>query len=822
MEYDSIISIDNGRVYLQSVDFYNIVTSSTGCAIKTINSSSSNPLSIFTYNSGTVQLINNGFEIRDDKKLGSFLCLSEVITVEINNIDFTYNIFNGGDSDFIYLENIYLLKLQSSNFNYNYSGKDLIYIDQTSLKMSIDLVGTYQTSTNIDIQYVVFSQNTANSMIYIEYNKECQNIELANNVFELNFGDESLITISYDADLDDLCINGGTQNIQSTGISLYFPPRFINFIATTFENCFAVKLFSIQKGSTVTASGLTITSNGEYFDFNSITILGFKNYEAAYLTESTKETNIQCTSLFSLNSVSKVVFIGNTMNDNSCSLIMLSDVKVSLVLSDSIFHNNEISGVSGLIKLQSQVSTEISNLDFQNNVLSNGVGAIILTQSGSEIYTISNCYFYNCTQAIDGNSLKSLILNNIQVENSLISQYSALSFTGASGTAFLSISDSTFTIASSSVLEISSDFNSEIDLQLTNCIFSWLTSASGIIIFDTSMQLSSGSLISNCEFSDSSGISLNVKSSSGTLQVSNTIFENFSSGSGIVAKVTGDSTVSFTDCMIRNNTGTSLIYLFTDGNIVSADSENCAFTDNVAAVVMVAGAIFSDSGSSFTSNSALSMSIFYVTNQGKLTLSGSSLVKNTVAVNGVIYITVYSSLEISDSTFTSNSAMNKGGVLFIDQDSDFTITRSIFSSNSASQGSVLFTQHCSIFSTFSNCLFENNIAYLSGCITALESSISIEFSIFTGNTAPSKPNIEAIYMSYMLISNSDFSNHEGLGAHISAESSRVTVSNSAFSDSYSEVSGSVIYTSDSVFECDYCTITNTESPYSNAIYCEKS
>ena len=199
-------------------------------------------------------------------------------------------------------------------------------------------------------------------------------------------------------------------------------------------------------------------------------------------------------------------------------------------------------------------------------------------------------------------------------------------------------------------------------------------------------------------------------------------------------------------------------------------------------------------------------------------------VQNNLAIgNGIIFISIISYMSIISSTFSLNSVTVRGGVIFSDQDSIFQIFQSAFLNNSAVQGSAIYSQHCSKVSQITASTFAENTAVSSGCITSLESFISIDSSTICNNTAPERPAIEIIYYSQIIISNSIMKLHSGIASHIYVEESSVaTVTNSVFSDSVSNFGYSVFKIRDSIFSCSNCSITNADSLGYTSIGCDNS
>ena len=407
--------------------------------------------------------------------------------------------------------------------------------------------------------------------------------------------------------------------------------------------------------------------------------------------------------------------------------------------------------------------------------------------------------------------------------DSVSTQCSAVCFSGV-GRSTLSITGSNFTNSScTSVKVYSTATSSTINLLISTSYFSLITSLQGVIFMDPTATPSSTCAIKSCTFVGNPTTGVMVQSNSGFLNISNSIFANASSGAGIVAKVSGSTAVVIDSSLITNNSGSSILYVISETNSSSMTTHNCLFTNNNGTLVKVSYSVYVDSYSCFMNNTVLGNSIFYITDSATVTLTSVNVQSNQVNSNGLIFLTVSSILAITSSSFSSNSGSLKGGVLFSDQDSIFKITDTVFLNNSAIQGSAIYTQHCSYYSLIVGSTFKQNSAASSGCITTLESSISIDSSTICNNTAPANPAIEIIYYSELFVTNSQLCQHSGVGSHIYLEeNSMATVLSSTFSNSYSTAGYSVFKIRDSLFTCGNCTITGASTPGYTSIGCDNS
>ena len=826
MQYQSIILIEQGNVTLTNVNFKNIMTSSQGAVISnTREPGDTSLLESFTYNGGTVTLINNGYEFATGTVLGNFMSISNVIQVTIANVVFSYNIFNQQTSNFVTLASFYQLILANCTFEYNLVLYIMISLDQTNLAMTVDSDATYQKATNLYMYNNTFKQNTANYLVDMVVKSECQNINLTNNTFDTNYVHSYLVYIEYELNMDSSCITGGNEAVPGSTQSVYVGPRHINITNSNFTGNFAMNLVYVVGFANALMSDLIVNMNGYSFDPNLFTFAAIKANPDSYLSlYFTMPVVTSCVVLLSYTTITNFAFTSNSFHENSCPLLSLSSIKGSLTTTNSLFWDNTNSLNSAFISISSETAVCISGLGFWNNTFSNQeVGILSLSQQSVIAFTISDSYFYNCSEAINTQTISSLSLSNINVFDSKSSQFALLSFSGT-GASSLSISNvNVTTSACASIGLTSTGGSSSINLQVTQSYFSWINTPQGIVFTYPSAIMATSSVISDTSFVNNTAAAVMLQSGGGVLEISNSIFSDCSSVSGIVAKVSGSTDLLISSSTIENNSGTNLLYVVSETNSSIVTTSSCVFKNNSATLVKVSFGVYTDLSSTFQNNTSTSNSLIFITDSSTVTLKASSFLNNTVEGDGLIMLTVTSTMYVISSSFSFNSASVRGGVLFSDQNSVFVISNSRFISNTAAQGSAIYSQHCSSPGLIVGSTFQYNEAWSSGCITTLESLVSIDSTVMSNNLAPTNPCIEIIYYSGLVVNNSVISLHSGIAAHISVNGmSTATVTNSAFSDSKSLSRFSIFNIRDSTFTCKNCTFSNAVTYGYSAIGCDNS
>ena len=281
MQFYSIIYVQKGSVSLINVNFINIYTYYKGNAILAFGEGNS-----FSYQGGTVELINNGYEIMNRNNFPGFMLIEGFNSVLLTDITFQYNIIGISNSPLIKLYQNDIIHLENLIFTCNYIlASEVILIDQTNLIMPINISATYQIATNIYIYNNSFFNNTSISLITITMNQDCQNINIDNNIFNTNIGSRNLLQLTYTNFLPFICIYG--VNITTNLIrnqTIYIPPRSINITNSIFINNYQNTLININNLANLYLYNLSLNNNGNYLDSNTITTTKIAEYPNAYLS----------------------------------------------------------------------------------------------------------------------------------------------------------------------------------------------------------------------------------------------------------------------------------------------------------------------------------------------------------------------------------------------------------------------------------------------------------------------------------------------------------------------------------------------------------
>jgi predicted outer membrane repeat protein len=205
-------------------------------------------------------------------------------------------------------------------------------------------------------------------------------------------------------------------------------------------------------------------------------------------------------------------------------------------------------------------------------------------------------------------------------------------------------------------------------------------------------------------------------------------------------------------------------------NFVILNISNCAFVNNGANYGSVARAICSST----------------------VNLRNTTCSNNwAVDTGGVLNVNKGSKIVIEGSTLNNNLAKKGGGVIFADQEVSITINDSSLVNNSAEIGGTVQGEGSNI--TISHSTFHSNSAKI-GVLNLFKSSCMITCSYFVRNSATKNGGTTIIDRGTLSVYNSVFvDNTATLGGVIYAINATVSVSNSSYSGNRAIINGGGIY-----------------------------
>lgn len=817
MEYMSIIEIESGTVKLTNVNFYNIVPSSQGSVIMTDDKIDfpNEDASYFEYNGGKVQLLNNGFEMIQENKVGSFLDLYLIDEIKLNGLEFSYNLLNSKDSSLITLMDFYIATITDCQFFYNYSPGNLIYLNQENINLYQDSAENYVNEEGVYIASSKFYNNTANYLIYGYYKSSCQNILIENIEVNDNMGENILIYIKKEGSVDNTCYEGDA----SKGIN----KMHLIIQDSYFSGNAASKIIEISTIANLELSNLEFYGIGYFTDTNEVMFDIFTAYQDVYLTETDLVKETSCIRVIYLSSIKSLLISGITMDGNICSILELSSVSGEISITESIFSNIDLKNSQGPIKISSYSDLDITNLSFYNiSCPACGNGIIILSSPDYSITAnLENLIFESACYALTISSMKTIVLNNIKVFNCIAETYSGLSLTLMVNSKVF-IQNSVFSNNTGICVYIDSSGSSiSIELSIEDSIFEHMKDTSSVIEIANSVTLDSISKISNTKFINNLNELINL-ASIGKLTISDCYFGyNDNYGANLI-NVLGDIEFIVEDSIFEYNIAQAILLFEKFSFDTVSKTKNCIFRYNKSTGINVMQSYYEDEGSEFYSNSFLYCPAICLTGLAIGNITGTRITSNIAETKSIIYMT-YSSILYMYDLYIAYNIVGSKGILFVDDSSKFYLENSEFVENTASQGSCIFIQHSYSSSFAYNTKFTKNSAKETGCICLLESTLALDGCTFDANTGTSRPAIDVIYYSNITIENSYFSYHVGEGAHISIEGSSIaSIKSTVFTNGYSGSSESSIKIYGSDFTCEECTIKNSDFSQGNTVHCERS
>lgn len=269
-QYKALIYNQGGILNLYDVNFYNFMSKPKSGAIVSVPCSNSYCGEIH-YINGSIQLLNNGYEITDEIDLSSFMKLNMLRWLEIDGITAKYNIVHKQTSDsdnrsMFELSKVLNISVINSKFDHNYAYNGLFYIDQKEMSMPTEINSQrqliYHNLKNVIFESNSFKNNSAHTtaILNVEYNKDLQNVLMSQNLFLNNVGTSSgLIIFSNKGHLKNEYITGENRLIRLVGTSrtlVSFPSRTLTFSSNNFtQNSYDDDALNINNFANVVING---------------------------------------------------------------------------------------------------------------------------------------------------------------------------------------------------------------------------------------------------------------------------------------------------------------------------------------------------------------------------------------------------------------------------------------------------------------------------------------------------------------------------------------------------------------------------------------
>ncbi|CAG9326025.1 unnamed protein product [Blepharisma stoltei] len=868
MELNSIIQNNGGNLDFTNTNFDNIRNNpASGSAVilfKDCMQSSSNSYGCgdFTYKTGSVARINNGFEYSSSLTLKGFFRSTRSQAISFKSITFennaVYSATNSVDDSLIYLEIFKTLTIDSCTFSYNYVYSSLIYLKATNLELNYD-VNSKDEITDYLIDHVtitgstfIYNYGVTYGIFAAVYQIELQNINW-NNVEISNNGVEKgpIIYIS-NGIVQDRYIYGQTAAVSTSKgkVNAFQRQRTFYWKTLTFDNnnSGSSGLWDFTKLVNLYMDDIQITSNGA--TNNTVNTLVFKpwkdNTNIHLKTLSASPAFLDFTSLASMSTMTNFTMISSKITGSvaysstpyvlvsSSNINVFNDVTISgntgkstkyptslyinggnetHIMSCSIKSNENLAetGYGAIGADGSALNMTINETTFESNIGTTGGGLFF---AGVNLYMYDNTFNKNTASKNGGGvCIQQTATGRITItavsctfSNNLGSSYGGGLYFENVGAVYNSI---IFNVESCTFTENTGGYGSAIYMGSALKIYEYKTSSIVSTTFSKNNATSSGTLsalfadgtfyIENCEFSSNIG------------RVASGIYLETATESDITICKTLMKSIKFT-----SNSGAAVLYMTNSDVYSHIETDTCTFSSNTGIPVWMDYDYWIDSDSVIENNSGKASGGIKLLDASFAKCTNTVFSSNTATQDGgAVSLGSASTFYCLNCTFEENTAGGSGGAIFSEQKSYFNITNSfIYQNECTDKGAAIYMLGSSSpTSLLKNSTVHENSSANQASIALLDSSINIDTTTVYKNTATSITPGMLLTLSDATISNSKFYSQSGdQGSFIYATTqSEVDMYNSTFTDGVSTSSAGAIFSISSTVTMDNCTFTRSNA-----------
>ncbi|CAG9309797.1 unnamed protein product [Blepharisma stoltei] len=853
MQFQSLIFSRSGQVYLSNVDFDNIVSARTEAAAVVEFESCDDPTyqcGSFSYKSGTVSRLNNGYEFLDPVDFRGFFYAGKVNSVFIQDVIFTKNVVTLKTDSSLSTASLITLKifrtfeLDSCTFYMNVAENGLINIQAKGLVYRTELNSQKEVKDllidHINIHDSNFTQNWGSSagILSASYQGELQNIKIANSFFKLNgVQSGSLVYISNNNIKQEFKIDTVKpvtlpSGQRDTGT---YRARSLSISGLTFLNNFSGDsgMVSLTKLVNMVIKDMELSSNGGSEsvkeDINTLVLDNLIADPDIYMkARSSAATIVDCASLMAVSGSDNATIENATLANNYCgssspTFIIENSANVTIVSANCTENiGNGANAACFTISGPYNVSIFNSSFTLNHNFLASSPGALQVSRTLQNL-TLSNCYFAK-NKADYGGALQFLgqflFLNNCTFDynESPSESGGAIYYSPVLTTKYIGFHANSVNFTNNYadvhggsvyMLETLSG-KVQVDFLMTECYFYNNSAATGSAVYlDSTIALSQSSKIKDSFFKSNTASTSGALSAlflNGILTISSTNFykNHAKLGAALYVNINEDqqnlkSEVILSLCNFTYNLGESVIYLDDSSQYSYMETSQCRFEYNLGSAVELNYDYWKEAGSIFQYNFASAGGSAVRLKNEALAVSDASIYYNNTSsrAGGVIAISSSSLFECNSCNFTANYAGTSGGVVFAEQSSEFVIKDSVFTRNScANKGSIMYLLGSSSpVSQLSSSNIYGNTANGEGAIVLLDSSISINSSSIHDNTADSATPGLLLTLSSANVSDCEFYSQTGKqGSFIYASTqSAVQLSNTTLKYGTSSGSGGAVF-----------------------------
>ena len=782
----ALIESNCGDVFLERVSFADIMTARTGLKgaviMFTANSSDLSTCGSFWYRNGSVELLNNGYEIAKDWLFSGFLRADKVTSVLISNLTLRLNHL---PSSLLHFLNSDLITLENCLFDTNLVYLSAIFIETTAEMENLPAIQvvncTFQTSFGYQSAAVLITSHRSVSLLNCTFR----------DVFSMTLGIVEIV--------NGYVSNAEGQLIQAekSSLSLQMAANEVKLEDMSFDSCSGSSLLSLKNVGNVGICRFCSNKSGDI----SPTPVPISSYLSAPITYASLLPTLQpspCSFLLLLDTtaittLSTALFSLNLCRSPGVTIVGNSSVSILNVTFRSNVGN-------GLISAWLWNDLRIDDVRFENNTYGEELGSVGIELIGTRpcSVAITKAVFVNNTgfsaTVLEAKSVYKLVISALYMRgNTAVAQCAGLLFLPESTQASaLLVQDSHFITNSAKINGVITLFSplsapisdtSTVLLQVLNCSF------------ERNYGVYGGSGISTI-----GGVHLGEES--WLRNITSTGNRGDEGGSGLYAEFALGK-LSIFDSVFASNQGkrgAAVYHRYTNvqGNRAAFSIYRCTFTENQGETVVAVEGLFEASlktvAALFQRNrgSSVSISTCVWTDLGSVFL-------NNTASEGSAALLKASNAQLTGSEYTGNEAILKGGAVVVSSNSNFTCSNCTFRRNRSSLvgGAVYVDQNSSFTGANVSCL-QNYAAQMGACLYAHRSKVTLATGVLADNSAGM---YGAIYISAAVLSvtSLDITGNKAVGRSpgIVSSLSTLTIANSYCHDQVGAAGGCAFLTDQS-------------------------
>ena len=336
----ALISSTCGNLVLTNVTFRNIIPMREGLGVIVWTSMSSKEpyfCGSFIYETGTVELLNNGYEINPDSYAAGFASFSAIYLLYIHSVSFLYNNAYIGEhrtdytSSLIHVQNSRRIVLSDCLFEGNLADMGAGIIVRSELIMPIvndNGVSREHALVHIWIVRCQFVRNYARvgAALYVYFGEEHQNVVIENCTFVQNVAKESDVLAVMSSNVLDYMELGKTVQLLVNGVkkAVLIPPSYVTFQWSVVTDSRAPRFASFENLGVFLLTNCTFERNGEPAPGAAETNWALQGYVDRATTYASLSpallTGMQCTDFINNLHILNYTATYSNFTQNYCSL----------------------------------------------------------------------------------------------------------------------------------------------------------------------------------------------------------------------------------------------------------------------------------------------------------------------------------------------------------------------------------------------------------------------------------------------------------------------------------------------------------------------